>query len=103
MSEVSSMVLSLPRRNRRALYLLAHRANHATRWDGYRRWDGGAPVIVSDIDLLKVKESRKKAEREAAATGLLQGGATMKAIRKRMESGLFSIRHMFARGGGHRG
>lgn len=55
----SPAILALPRRNRRALFLLAHREDHSVSWEPYRRWDGGAPNIVRGFDALKAKAERK--------------------------------------------
>jgi hypothetical protein len=60
--KITSAILALPRRNRRALYLLAHRDDHSVTWAPYRRWDGGEPRIYAGIDLLKMKDARKKDE-----------------------------------------
>jgi hypothetical protein len=60
--KITPAILALPRRNRRALYLLAHRDDHSVTWASYRRWDGGPPRIYAGIDALKAKEGRKKVE-----------------------------------------
>ena len=63
----SDAILALPRRNRRALYLLAHREDHSVSWEPYRRWDGGRePYVMRGFDAVKAKEARKKARKDEA-------------------------------------
>ncbi len=73
MPKIDAKILGLARRNRRAIYILARREDPSTRWEPYRRWDGGKPNILSSLDLLKVREARKEARKEAAVTGELTG------------------------------
>lgn len=67
--KLPSNILTLPRRNRRALYLLPHRDDHRVTWAPYRRWDGGEPRIYAGIDALKAKDARKQAEKATRALG----------------------------------
>jgi hypothetical protein len=66
---VAEEVLALPRKQRRLAYLKARRKDKSVDWHDYRRWDGGNPNILKSVDLLKVREARKKAERESGAAG----------------------------------
>lgn len=65
----SKEVLAFPRAQRRAMYLAAYRLDPATRWEPFRRWDGGQPYIVRGFDARLAKAERRKVDR--AFGGLL--------------------------------
>lgn len=88
--KIPESIIRSPRKERRELYHGRKRRDPAENWEDYRRWDGGKPTILKGFDVLRAREERKKAEREAAAAGPggrffgTMGGALKGLTRHRM-------------------
>ncbi len=60
---VSDDIIALPRAERRKVYLTAYRSDNSARWEDYRRWDGGKPIILKGFDVLRDMKATMKAFR----------------------------------------